>query len=101
MSRPEIRIRFTFCQIPDREHQDSVLHHISPPIFDHDIFFFLEYNLRPIRPERSLDAGWPDETVIKYLGSNCTWAVHLGRNCLFVHPVKGKGLQARRLDTIL
>ena len=51
-SRPEIPIQHGFCQIPDDEHQDSVLN-ISTPIVDHDIATFLEYNLKLIRQERS------------------------------------------------
>jgi hypothetical protein len=39
-SRPEIPIRYGFHQIPDSEHQDFVLHNISPSIVDHDISVF-------------------------------------------------------------
>ncbi|KAF2182636.1 hypothetical protein K469DRAFT_669646 [Zopfia rhizophila CBS 207.26] len=63
-SRPEIPIRYGFCQIPDAEYQDFVLHNISPSIVDHDISIFLEYNLRIIGQEDSLDAGWPGTEVI-------------------------------------
>lgn len=35
-SRPEIPIRYRFNQIPDSEHQDFVLHSISPSIIDHE-----------------------------------------------------------------
>jgi hypothetical protein len=66
-SRPETPIRYGFRHIPDAEHQDFVLHSISPSIIDHDIFIFLQYNLRLIRQERSLDATWPGEEVIGYL----------------------------------
>ena len=57
MSRPEILIRYGFCQILDTEHQDFILHNISPSIIDHDIFIFLEYNLRLIKQECSLDTS--------------------------------------------
>jgi len=55
-SRPEIPIRYGFHCIPDAEHQDFVLHSILPSIIDHDIYIFLEYNLRLIGQERSLEA---------------------------------------------
>ena len=66
-SRPEIPVRHGFCQIPDEEHQDFVLHNISPSIIDHDIAIFLEYNLNLIGQERSLDVSWTDEEVITCL----------------------------------
>ena len=99
-SRPEIPIRHGFCQIPDEEHQDFVLHNISPPIIDHDITIFLEYNLSLIRQERSLDAGWPGVEVIKYLVQAASglfiWAATV---CRFIR--EGKRHAARRLDQIL
>lgn len=66
-SRPEIPIRHWFCQIPDNEHKDVVLHNMSPSIIDHDIGIFLEYTLNLIGQERSLDSGWPDKEVIRRL----------------------------------
>ena len=71
-SRPEIPIRYGFCQIPDVEHQDFVLHRISPSIIDHDIYIFLEYNLRLIGQERFLDASWLGEKFIKQLVRNAS-----------------------------
>ena len=65
-SRPEISIRYGFYQIPEAEHHDFILHNISPAIVDHDITIFLEYNLRLIREEFSLEASWPGEVVIKH-----------------------------------
>jgi NACHT domain len=41
-SRPEIPIRNGFCQIPDAEHRDFLLHNISPSIVDHDLSIFFE-----------------------------------------------------------
>jgi hypothetical protein len=64
-SRPEVPIRYKFCQIPDAEHQDFVLHNISPPVVDHDIHIFLEYNLRFITQEFLLDPAWPKEADVK------------------------------------
>ncbi|KAF2195145.1 hypothetical protein K469DRAFT_681496 [Zopfia rhizophila CBS 207.26] len=66
-SRPELPIRHGFYQIPAAQHRDFVLHNISPLTVDHDISVFLEYNLRIIRQERSLDASWPGKEVIAYL----------------------------------
>jgi len=66
-SRPEIPIRHGFYQMSETEHRDFVLHNISPSIIDHDIAIFLEYNLRLISEEDSLDAGWPGAEAIKTL----------------------------------
>jgi hypothetical protein len=96
-SRPEIPIRYGINQIPDAEHQDFVLHGISPSIIDHDISIFLEYNLRLIGQERSLDAG---EDVIRHLVQIASglfiWAATA---CRFIR--EGKRFAAKRLDTIL
>jgi hypothetical protein len=56
-SRPEIPIRYGFCQIPNAEHRDSILHNREAAIVDHDISIFLNYELRLIGQERSLGAG--------------------------------------------
>jgi hypothetical protein len=99
-SRPEIPIRHGFYQIPNEEHQDFVLHNISPSIIDHDIAIFLKYNLKLIGSERSLDAGWPCEDVIRCLVQAASglfiWAATA---CRFIR--EGKRHAARRLDTIL
>ena len=99
-SRPEVPIRSGFCQIPDTEHQDFVLHNISPPIVDHDISVFLEYSLRLIGQERSLDACWPGEEVIRCLVQIASglfiWAATA---CRFIR--EGKRFAAERLDNIL
>ena len=99
-SRPEIPIRHGFHQIPDVEHQDFVLHNISPSIIDHDIWIFLEYNLRLIGQERCLESSWPGEQVIKRLVHNASglfiWAATA---CRFVR--EGKRFAAKRLTVIL
>jgi hypothetical protein len=99
-SRPEIPFRYRFHQIPDAEHQEFVLHNISPSIVDHDISIFFEYNLKAIRQEQSLDACWPGEEIIRCLiqrtGGLFIWAATA---CRFIH--EGKRFAARRLDTIL
>jgi len=66
-SRPEIPIRHGFSQIPLGEHQDFVLHNISQSIIDHDIFIFLEFNLRLLAQEHSLGIDWPGEETIRLL----------------------------------
>jgi hypothetical protein len=99
-SRPEIPIRYGFSHIPDVEHQDFVLHSISPSIVDHDIRIFLEYNLRLIGQERSLRPGWPSQDTIRCLIHNASglfiWAATA---CRFIR--EGKQFAATRLDTIL
>ncbi|OCK72916.1 hypothetical protein K432DRAFT_314325, partial [Lepidopterella palustris CBS 459.81] len=99
-SRPEIPIRHGFWQISEAEHQDFVLHNISPSIVDHDITIFLEYNLRLIRKERSLDIGWPGEEVIKCLVQNASGLfIWVATACRFIR--EGKRFAAKRLAMIL
>jgi heterokaryon incompatibility protein (HET) len=99
-SRPEIPIRHGFYEIPEAEHQDFVLHNIAPSIVDHDIMIFLEYNLRLIRQERSLDVGWPGEEVIRCLVQNASglfiWAATA---CRFIR--EGKRFTVKRLAMVL
>jgi hypothetical protein len=86
-------------QIPDAE-QDFVLYNVSPSIVDHDISIFLEYNLKLIGQERSLDAAWPAKDVIRYLVQLASglfiWAATA---CRFIH--EGKRFAAQRLDAII
>ena len=99
-SRPEVPIRLGFYQMPETEHCDFVLHNILPSIIDHDISIFLKYNLGIIAQERSLDAAWPDEEVVKHLVRIASglfiWAATA---CRFIS--KGKRFATRRLNTIL
>jgi hypothetical protein len=99
-SRPEIPIRHGFHQVPEEEHQDVVLHDISPLIIDHDITIFFEYSLNLIRSERSLDASWPGKDVRRHLVHAANglfiWA---STACRFIR--EGKRHATRRLDTIL
>ena len=98
-SRPEIPIRHGFYQI-EAEHHDYILHNISPSIVDHDIYIYLENNLRLIGQERSLDASWPGQHTIKRLVQNANglfiWAATA---CRFVRD--GKRFAVRRLGMIL
>jgi hypothetical protein len=99
-SRPEVPIRHGFYEVPDAGHQDFVLHNISPPIVDHDITLFLEYNLHLIARERCLRAGWPGAEIIVQLVQNASglfiWAATA---CRFIR--EGKRFAAKRLEAIL
>ena len=101
-SRPEIPIRYGFYQIPDAEHQDFVLHNISPSIVDHDIRIFLQHNLKLIAVERSLGSGWPGEQIVKRLVHNASglfiWAATAYR---FVREGTKAQVIRKRLDAIL
>lgn len=99
-SRPEIPVRHGFGQIADQEHEDFVLHNMSPSIVDHDISIFLEYNLGIVRRERSLAAGWPGEEIIRQLVEiACGLFIWAATACRFIR--EGKRFAAKRLDTIL
>jgi hypothetical protein len=99
-SRPEVPIRYGFCQIPNAEHHDFILHNIEAAIVDHDISIFLEYELRSIGQERSLGAGWPGELVINLLVQKASglfiWAATA---CRFIR--EGRRFVLRRLDMML
>jgi hypothetical protein len=67
ISRPEVLIRYGFCQIPNAEHRDFILHDMEAAIVNHNVSLFLEYELRSIGQEWSLGAGWPGEPGIRLL----------------------------------
>ena len=99
-SRPEIPIRYGFYQVPTTEHQDFVLHNVSPAIVDHDISIFLEYSLRIIGKERALGDGWPGERAISLLVQKASglfiWAATA---CRFIR--EGRRFAVKRLDMML
>ena len=99
-SRPEAPIRHGMYCIPQAEHQDFVLHNISPAIINHDISIFLEYNLGIIGQEWTLGASWPGEQAIRQLVLNASglfiWAATA---YLFIHD--GREFAERRLSLIL
>jgi hypothetical protein len=99
-SRPEVPIRYSFCQIPNSEHCDFILHNMEAGIMDHDISIFLQYELRSIGQERSLGADWPGELVISLLVQKARglfiWAATA---CRFIR--EGRRFVPRRLDMIL
>ena len=71
-SRPEVPVRNEFCKIPDAEHQDFVLHNISPSTVDHDITVFFEHSFRLIAQDRCLFAGWPGADDVEQLVQNAS-----------------------------
>ena len=102
-SRPGNPIRHGFYQIPETEHQDFVLHHISPPIVDHDITIFLKHNLGLIGQEKpSLSASWPGEETVKQLVQLASglfiWAATA---CRFIQEAGKVSFIRKRLAAIL
>lgn len=101
-SRPDIPIRHGFSYIPETEHQDFVLHNISRTTVDHDIFIFLEYNMKVITQERLLGAGWPGNEVIELLVHNShglfIWAATA---CRFIREGKKTQIIKKRLSSVL
>lgn len=99
-SRPEVPVRYGFCQMLDADHQDFVLHNISQSIVDHDIFTFLEFNLRLIGQERSLDPSWPGEEAIRCLIQTASGLfIWVATACKFIR--EGKRFADKRLQTII
>ncbi|KAI9772504.1 MAG: hypothetical protein M1840_000709 [Geoglossum simile] len=99
-SRPETPIRHCLGHIPEAEHQDFVLHEISPPIIDCDITVFLKYKFETIRRQRALPVEWPGEQAIERLVQNASglfiWAATA---CQFV--MEGRQFAGERLSLIL
>jgi len=99
-SRPEIPVRHGFYQIPDEDHQDFVLHNISPSVVDKDIAVFIEYHLKAIWQERSLVASWPGEDTVRLLvQAACGMFIWAATACRYIR--EGKRFAATRLNTIL
>jgi NACHT domain len=99
-SRPEIAIRHGFSQVPDGEHQDFIFHDISQSIVDHDIYIFLEHNLKTMAQKRTLGPDWPGEQAIRHLIRKAAglfiWAATA---CRFIY--EGRRFTAKRLSLIL
>jgi hypothetical protein len=99
-SRPEVLIRYGFCQIPDAEHCDFILHDIEATIVDHDISIFLDHQLRSIGQEQTLEADWPGEQALRRLVLNASglfiWAATA---CRFIR--EGRGYAVKRLSMML
>jgi hypothetical protein len=60
-SRAEKPIRNGFRKIPEAEHQDFILHNISPSVIENDLSIFLYSELEEIRQAGSLPTDWPGE----------------------------------------
>jgi hypothetical protein len=99
-SRPEIPIRYGFCQIPNADHRDFALHSISPSIVSHDIAIFIDYNLKFIGRVQHLGSDWPGAHIIESLVQTASglfiWAATA---CRFIR--EGGQFAADRLDIIL
>jgi hypothetical protein len=95
-----VALQYGFCQVPDAEHRDFVLHDIEAAIVDHDISIFLDHELRSIRQERTLEAGWPGEQALRQLVLNASglfiWAATA---CRFIR--EGRRYAAKRLSMML
>ena len=99
-SRPEISIRNSFQRMSDSEHYDFVLHHISPPVIDHDIRIFLKHNLHNIALERSLEPGWPgEETIDRLVGNAKGLFIWASTACRFIR--NGTRFAKKRLAMLL
>jgi hypothetical protein len=99
-SRPEIPIRHGICAIPQAEHQDFILHNITPKIVNHDISLFLECNLGIIGQEWTLGADWPGEEVLRQLVLYaCGLFIWAATTCRFIR--EGRRFARKRLDIIL
>jgi WD40 repeat protein len=99
-SRPEIPIRNGFSRIPKTEHQDFILHDISPSIVNEDIRVFVEYNFNIIRQLRGFALDWPDAKTIRAIVEHAAglfiWAATA---CRFIKD--GGRFTEKRLSTIL
>ena len=87
-SRPETPIRLGFRNdIPARDHQDFILHHISEPTVEHDITVFLRHELESIRRDREGCAfqSWPGAAKIELLCKKaCGLFIYASTACRFI-----------------
>jgi hypothetical protein len=101
-SRPEVPIRHGIYQIPETEHQDFVLHNISPSVVDHDIGIFLKHSFKLIANEHALGTGWPSEQIVNRLVNNASglfiWAATA---CRFVREGTKTSIIRKRLALLL
>jgi hypothetical protein len=102
-SRPETPIRYGFRQLPETEHQDYILHHISRSIVDHDIVIFVRYNLGLIGQKKpALGASWPgDQTVNQLVQIASGLFIWAATACRFIQEVERVPVIKKRLETIL
>ena len=94
-SRPETDIRHGFSQFLQGRYQESILHNISKPAVDHDIYVFLNSKFK-----RTLPTDWPGEQAIQHLIQKAAglfiWAATAYR---FIH--KGGPFHEQRLHLLL
>jgi hypothetical protein len=64
-SRPELSIRQGFHRIDETDHQDFILHDISPSIVDNDIRVFVEHHFKEIRQDHGFTLDWPGTETIR------------------------------------
>lgn len=99
-SRPEVPIRYGFCQIPNTGHRDFILHNIKAAIVDLDISIFLHHEMGLIGQEWALRTGWPSEQDLRQLVVNASglfiWAATA---CRFIRD--GREYAKRRLSLLL
>jgi hypothetical protein len=99
-SRPEKHVLHGFSKVPDSYPWEFVLQDIPKSVVDHDIFVFLEYELKEIGQEWSINPNWPSEHDIKCLVSNASglfiWAATA---CRIIR--EGRQFAAKRLSTLL
>ena len=99
-SRPEIPIRHGFSQLSGSDHEDFILHNISPQVINEDISLFLKYHFNDLRKKRRLAADWPGDPNIEVLVQKAAglfiWAATAYR---FIH--EGKKFTERRLSLLL
>jgi hypothetical protein len=99
-SRPERPIRHAFRRIPEVEHRDVVLQHISRSIVDQDIALLLQHDLQLVGHEHHLPADWPGAEIIAQLvqsaGGLFIWAAAA---CRFIRD--GRRFAPQGLETIV
>jgi hypothetical protein len=99
-SRPEVPIRYGFNQIHEDEHQDFVLHNISPSIVNHDISIFLRNELELIKKKYTFQADWPEESAVTSLvRSSDGLFIWAATACRFIE--QGGELADNRLSLLL
>jgi hypothetical protein len=99
-SRPENAVLHGFSKIPDAHPREFVLQDIPKHVVDHDIFVFLEYELKEIGQEWSTNPNWPSKHDIQCLVSNARglfiWAATA---CRIIQ--EGRQFAPKRLSALL
>ena len=99
-SRPEVPIRIGFCQIPNAEHHDFILHDVEATIVNQDISLFIDYELKRIGQRQTFEPGWPSEQAISLLVSKaCGLFIWAATACRIID--EGEEFGPERLDDML